>query len=172
MRARPREENAQQLDTVMLQRKHWNRNCRWYQTEYTEHWGRVPPEPEITQAMMMATHWSLEDGVTKMERERSQVTAMTSAANLKERTVVTHSHLTSSFSDGPFGPDLTLYADTYRDRGLAPTAAARIQWTNFKTDGDERRFTKTARDAFQSVQADAQDLQVAHDSGSRSGSRS
>lgn len=104
MRPRKREDNAQQIDTIMLQKTHWNQGdlsttkISEYKDEYRDFSAyNVRPTQEITQEMMMKTNFSMDDGITKMERTKQNYTAadVTPSANLKEMMTATHFDLTS-----------------------------------------------------------------------------
>jgi hypothetical protein len=106
MQERPREHNAQQLDTTALQRTHWNQGdvpgatVSEYRRSYHDSGVDCRREQEVTQAMMMGTHFSLADGRSRMERPAESYTAadVTAPANLKEQMVATHFDLTNPAS--------------------------------------------------------------------------
>jgi hypothetical protein len=106
MRERPHEPNAQQLDTTTLQRTHWNQGdvpgakISEYRRSYPD-WGvDCTRQQEVTPEMMTGTHFSLEDGRSRMERPPASYTAAdaTAPANLKDQMVATHFDLTNPAS--------------------------------------------------------------------------
>lgn len=125
MRKRTRDDNAQKIDTIMLQKTHWNQQDS-RPTDISENHDKYRDfsrqnqarKQEITQAMMMKTNFSMNDGVTTMERNVQcyRPADFNPPANLKETMVATHFDLTTpsapkwettnqvSFNHGPCKP--------------------------------------------------------------------
>jgi hypothetical protein len=98
MRPLSRQENQQAIDTLMLQKTHWNPGDLPGPKESEYHhaypdWGvNCQRQQEVTRDSMMATTFSLSDGVSKMTRTVAQPTAadVEPMPKLKEQMEATH----------------------------------------------------------------------------------
>jgi hypothetical protein len=124
MQNRPHEENVQELDTITLQGTHWNQGdvpgtkISEYTRAYPDWGADCTRQQEVTQEMMMNTHFSLSDGRSTMEPRSESLSAadVTPAANLKEHMVATHFDLTNSSAPGWE----TTHAASYRGERAPP----------------------------------------------------
>ena len=131
MRPRTRDENRQQLDTIMLQKTHWNPGdykstmVSEAHASYPDYKQNVQRTQEITRDMMMRTNFSLDDGETVMKRERQQFTPgeVRAAANLKEQMVATHFDLTTPTAP----PWETTHQDAFRRHDCPPAESAQME---------------------------------------------
>jgi hypothetical protein len=119
------------MDTMTLQQTHWNQGdvpgakISEYKREYPD-WGTdCTREQEVTQAMMMGTHFSLSDGRTSIDPPSESYTAAEAprAVSVKEQMVATHFDLTSPSAPGWE----TTHSASYRGNPAPPAAPPHME---------------------------------------------
>lgn len=130
MKDRGLDQNEQKIDTIMLQRTHWNPGdlpghpISENHDKFIDYKQNVMREQEITRDMMMKTNFDLTDGTPMQSRTRNAVTTqdVEPSANLKEFMTATHFDLKS-----PSAPKWeTTSATTYQKYDCKPAESAQM----------------------------------------------